>query len=72
VVGAAGPRHGQPLAATRAAPWRNKPASVKQLNFCRANGIAVPHGSTAGEVSDLQAVHQFSLILNRLSVAAAA
>ncbi|MDX2538613.1 DEAD/DEAH box helicase [Streptomyces scabiei] len=58
--------------ATRAAPWRNKPASVKQLNFCRANGIAVPHGSTAGEVSDLQAVHQFTTILNRLSVAAAA
>lgn len=58
--------------ATRAAPWRNKPASVKQLNFCRANGIAVPRGSTAGEVSDLQAVHQFSTILNRLSVAAAA
>jgi hypothetical protein len=58
--------------ATRSAPWRNKPASVKQLNFCRANGIAVPHGSTAGEVSDLQAVHQFSTILNRLSVTAAA
>jgi len=58
--------------AARSAPWRNKPASVKQLNFCRANGIAVPHGSTAGEVSDLQAVHQFSTILNRLSVAAAA
>jgi superfamily II DNA or RNA helicase len=58
--------------ATRAAAWRDKPASVKQLNFCRANGIAVPHGSTAGEVSDLQAVHQFSTILNRLSVAAAA
>ncbi|MFE9765089.1 DEAD/DEAH box helicase [Streptomyces sp. NPDC005808] len=58
--------------ATRAAPWRNKPASVKQLNFCRVNGIAVPHGSTAGEVSDLQAVHQFSTILNRLNVMAAA
>ncbi|MDX3777764.1 DEAD/DEAH box helicase [Streptomyces europaeiscabiei] len=58
--------------ATRAAPWRNKPASVKQLNFCRANGIAVPRGSTAGEVSDLQAVHQFTTILNRLSIAAAA
>lgn len=58
--------------AARTAPWRNKPASVKQLNFCRANGIRVPHGSTAGEVSDLQAVHQFTTILNRLSVMAAA
>ncbi|MEH0520541.1 DEAD/DEAH box helicase [Streptomyces stelliscabiei] len=58
--------------ATRAAPWRNKPASVKQLNFCRANGIAVPPGSTAGEVSDLQAVHQFTTILNRLNALAAA
>ena len=58
--------------AARSAPWRNKPASVKQLNFCRVKGIAVPHGSTAGEVSDLQAVHQFNAILNQLSAAAAA
>ncbi|MGW3651865.1 DEAD/DEAH box helicase [Streptomyces sp. NPDC000878] len=58
--------------ATRAAPWRNKPASVKQLNFCRVNRIPVPPGCTAGEVSDLQAVHQFSTILSRLSVMAAA
>lgn len=58
--------------AARTAPWRNKPASVKQLNFCRVNGIQVPHGSTAGEVSDLQAVHQFTTVLNRLNVMAAA
>ena len=58
--------------ATRSAPWRNKPASAKQLNFCRLKQIDVPTGSTAGEVSDLQAVHQFSTILNRLSVMAAA
>ncbi|MFD3498810.1 DEAD/DEAH box helicase [Streptomyces sp. NPDC058678] len=58
--------------ATRAAPWRNKPASVKQLNFCRMARISVPPGSTAGEVSDLQAVHQFTTILNRLNVMAAA
>ncbi|WP_245879199.1 DEAD/DEAH box helicase [Streptomyces reticuliscabiei] len=58
--------------AARSAPWRNRPASVKQLNFCRANGIRVPHGSTAGEVSDLQAVHQFTTVLNRLNVMAAA
>lgn len=58
--------------ATRSAPWRNKPASAKQLGFCRVNGIAVPRGSTAGEVSDLQAVHQFTTILNRLNVMAAA
>ncbi|MFH8410691.1 DEAD/DEAH box helicase [Streptomyces sp. NPDC018019] len=58
--------------ASRSAPWRSRPASVKQLGFCRMKGIAVPPGSTAGEVSDLQAVHQFSAILNRLGVSAAA
>lgn len=58
--------------ATRSAPWRSKPASVKQLNFCRVKGISVPQGSTAGEVSDLQATHQFTTILNRLNVMAAA
>lgn len=58
--------------ATRAAPWRNKPASVKQLNFCRLNRIHVPPGSTAGEVSDLQAVHQFTTILDRLNTQALA
>ncbi|WP_030173195.1 DEAD/DEAH box helicase [Streptomyces sp. NRRL S-813] len=58
--------------AARTAPWRLKPASVKQLNFCRLKGIHVPAGSTAGEVSDLQAVHQFTAILNRLSARAAA
>lgn len=58
--------------ATRSAPWRSKPASVKQLNFCRVKGISVPQGSTAGEVSDLQATHQFTAILDRLNVMAAA
>ncbi|WP_329292896.1 DEAD/DEAH box helicase [Streptomyces pseudovenezuelae] len=58
--------------ATRSAPWRNKPASAKQLGFCRMNRIQVPAGATAGEVSDLQAVHQFTTILNRLNVMAAA
>ena len=58
--------------AARAAPWRSKPASAKQLNFCRLKGIKVPPGSSAGEVSDLQAVHQFTTILDRLSVRAAA
>ncbi|MGW3024807.1 DEAD/DEAH box helicase [Streptomyces sp. NPDC001221] len=58
--------------ATRHAPWRLKPASPKQLNYCRVKGIQVPHGSTAGDVSDLQAVHQFSTILNRLNARAMA
>ncbi|MFJ3044013.1 DEAD/DEAH box helicase [Streptomyces tendae] len=58
--------------ATRSASWRNRPASVKQLNFCRMNRITVPRGSTAGEVSDLQAVHQFSTILHGLTALAAA
>lgn len=58
--------------ATRSASWRNKPASVKQLNFCRLKGIQVPPGSTAGDVSDLQAIHQFTTILRRLSAPVAA
>ena len=58
--------------ATRSAPWRLKPASPKQLNFCRMQGIHVPHGSSAGEVSDLQAIHQFTTILSRLNTRAAA
>lgn len=58
--------------AMRSSPWRSKPASEKQLAFCRMRGIAVPPGSTAGEVSDLQATHQFSKILDRLGVKAAA
>ncbi|MGW3724169.1 DEAD/DEAH box helicase [Streptomyces sp. NPDC000851] len=58
--------------ASRSAPWRSRPASVKQLNFCRMNRIAVPSGSTAGEVSDLQAIHQFTTILGRLGAKAAA
>lgn len=58
--------------ATRSAPWRDKPASVKQLNYCRLKGIRVPPGSSAGEVSDLQAVHQFTAILDRLTARAAA
>lgn len=58
--------------AARSAPWRNNPASVKQINFCRANRIQVPPGSTAGEVSDLQAVHQFTTVLNRSNAMAAA
>jgi superfamily II DNA or RNA helicase len=58
--------------AARSAPWRSKPASVKQLNFCRVARIPVSPGSTAGEVSDLQAIHQFTTILGRISVRAAA
>jgi superfamily II DNA or RNA helicase len=58
--------------ATRAAAWRDRPASSKQLNYCRMKGIQVPHGSSAGEVSDLQAIHQFTTILNRLGAKAAA
>ncbi|MGQ4358892.1 DEAD/DEAH box helicase [Streptomyces sp. SAS_272] len=58
--------------ATRAAAWRDRPASAKQLTYCRMKGIQVPYGSSAGEVSDLQAIHQFTTILNRISVRAAA
>jgi len=58
--------------ATRAAAWRDRPASTKQLNYCRMKGIQVPHGSSAGEVSDLQSIHEFTTILNRHGAKAAA
>jgi superfamily II DNA or RNA helicase len=46
--------------AVRGAGWRHRPPSTKQLNYCRFKRIPVPPGATAGEVSDLQAVHQAS------------
>ncbi|MFD7709512.1 DEAD/DEAH box helicase [Streptomyces sp. NPDC059786] len=58
--------------AARSAPWRERPASVKQLNYCRLKQIPVTPGSTAGEVSDLQAIHQFTQVLMRLRAVPAA
>jgi superfamily II DNA or RNA helicase len=55
----------------RSAAWRSKPASSRQLGYCRFNRIIVPSGSTAGDVSDLQAVHTASSRLDRQAVAAA-
>ncbi|MFF3060892.1 DEAD/DEAH box helicase [Streptomyces sp. NPDC057909] len=57
---------------TRSAAWRAKPASPRQLAFCRHQRIPVPRGSTAGDVSDLQAVHKASAVLSNLSRAAVA
>ncbi|MDX2839494.1 DEAD/DEAH box helicase [Streptomyces ipomoeae] len=44
----------------RESRWRAGQPSQKQLAFCRFNRIVVPSGSTAGDVSDLQAVHRAS------------
>ncbi|MEU6702562.1 DEAD/DEAH box helicase [Streptomyces wuyuanensis] len=57
---------------SRAASWRAKPASSKQLAYCRYQHIPVPRGSTAGDVSDLQAIHKASAILRRFAATAAA
>jgi superfamily II DNA or RNA helicase len=54
---------GRSFLTTRTANWRSKPASAKQLAYCRFQHIPVPPGSTAGEVSDLQAIHKASAIL---------
>ncbi|MFD5818105.1 DEAD/DEAH box helicase [Streptomyces sp. NPDC127038] len=56
--------------ATRGAGWRQRPPSVKQLNYCRFKRIPVPPGATAGEVSDLQAVQQASARLDSYAHAA--
>lgn len=50
----------------KTAPWRNKPATARQLGYCRSRGIPVPRGATAGEVGDLQAAHRVSAVLARL------
>jgi superfamily II DNA or RNA helicase len=54
----------------RSANWRQKPPSSKQMAFCRTNRIPVPTGATAGDVSDLQAVHMVSSRLDRIARAA--
>ncbi|WP_234539451.1 DEAD/DEAH box helicase [Streptomyces shenzhenensis] len=56
--------------ARRGAGWRHREPSPKQVNYCRFKRIAVPVGATAGEVSDLQAVHEASLRLDGLRRAA--
>ena len=57
---------------TRTASWRDRAASGKQLAYCRVKGIKVPPGSTAGDVSDLQAIHKVGAILRRLTAVPAA
>jgi superfamily II DNA or RNA helicase len=47
--------------AQRGAGWRQRPASAKQLGWCRWKRIPVLAGATAGEVSDLRAVYEASL-----------
>jgi len=56
--------------AQRGAGWRQRPPSSKQLGWCRWKGIPVPTGATAGEVSDLRAVHEASLHLDEWAHAA--
>lgn len=49
-----------PQLASKTASWRAGAPTPRQLAFCRFNRIVVPRGSTAGEVSDLQAIFQAS------------
>lgn len=44
-------RDGQALI-LRSAPWRSRPATAKQLGMCRARGVRVGRGWSAGDVSD--------------------
>ncbi|MFE9853581.1 MULTISPECIES: DEAD/DEAH box helicase [Streptomyces] len=45
------------------AAWRKRPATSRQIGYCRARSIPVPIGATAGEVGDLQAIHRVSSVL---------
>ncbi|MFJ9027593.1 DEAD/DEAH box helicase [Streptomyces sp. NPDC102274] len=56
----------------KGARWRDGKPSGKQLAYCRHQRIPVPRGSTAGDVSDLQAVHSVSAVLCGLNSAALA
>ncbi len=56
----------------RSAPWRVRPPSRKQLGWCRYQRVPVPPGSTAGDVSDLQAIYRVSGVIERLGHASAA
>ncbi|MFF4246252.1 DEAD/DEAH box helicase [Streptomyces sp. NPDC001822] len=51
------------------ATWRARPATARQLGYCRSRGIEVPRGATTGEVGDLQAVHRVTAVLARLATA---
>ncbi|WP_244190778.1 DEAD/DEAH box helicase [Streptomyces caeruleatus] len=50
---------------SRDSRWRAAAPSQKQLAYCRFNRIVVPRGSTAGDVSDLQASHRASGRIDR-------
>jgi len=56
--------------AQRGAGWRQRPPSPKQLAWCRYKRVHVPTGATAGDVSDIRAVHEASLQLDAWARAA--
>ncbi|MFD7224807.1 DEAD/DEAH box helicase [Streptomyces sp. NPDC059883] len=56
---------------SRQARWRSGQPSPKQLGLCRRLGLAVPRGSTAGEVADLIDQARVGGVLGQLVSAAA-
>ncbi|MVO87902.1 DEAD/DEAH box helicase [Streptomyces sp. p1417] len=56
----------------REARWRRSQPSAKQLGLCRRLGIAVPRGSTAGDVADLIDQGRVGQVLGQLILPAAA
>ncbi|KFG07533.1 DEAD/DEAH box helicase [Streptomyces scabiei] len=57
---------------TKQASWRRGQPSPKQFGLCRRLGIAVPRGSTAGEVADLIDQDRVGRVLGQLILPAAA
>jgi hypothetical protein len=57
---------------TRGARWRAGAPSDKQLAYCRRFRIQIPPGSTAGDVSDLQAIHRAGSVLRSYTSTAVA
>ncbi|MEU5339361.1 DEAD/DEAH box helicase [Streptomyces sp. NPDC020766] len=56
--------------ARRGAGWRQRSPSPKQLAWCRYRRVRVPEGATAGDVSDIRAVHDASLLIDSWARAA--
>ncbi|RMB81300.1 DEAD/DEAH box helicase [Streptomyces shenzhenensis] len=55
----------------RQARWRREQPSAKQLGLCRRLGLAVPRGSTAGDVADLIDQDRVGRVLGQLILPAA-
>ena len=55
----------------KSASWRSRPASPKQLKFCRAHKILLPAGATQGDASDARHIYEASVCIDQQKAVAA-